>query len=151
MLWDANPWICTSSNITTLSTYGSTIIFDDESSGLFPKLCSVLRHSESDRFILEDNSCLLPTLSCSPAASTAASASSTSSYTLVEDTSSNDGNSLQSPVTHNRYAGLLTTAGDEREEWSDDDTITIAYSQNETAQTPDIATLAAKSNAQIKD
>lgn len=70
---------------------------------------------------------------------------------MVEDTSSDDGNSLLSPTTHDKYAGLLAIAGDEREDWSDDDTITIGYSQNEIAQILDIATLPAESNAQIKD
>lgn len=30
---DANPWTCTSSDMTTSSTYGSTSMFDNESSG----------------------------------------------------------------------------------------------------------------------
>jgi hypothetical protein len=138
----AIPWTCARSDTSPFSSCGSLSIFDDESSGSLADSYTITSHPHSDGAATQDDRCSAPSLSSSPAASVVASISSSGSYTLVEETSSDDGSFSQLPISEERRTGLSTVANKDADEWSDDDTITIGqldYSQADSAQLPLIA------------
>jgi hypothetical protein len=148
------PWICARSDTSPFSSRGSLSIFDDESNGSLADSYTISSHPHSDDIPTQDDRCSAPSLSASPAVSVVASTSSSGSYTLVEETSSDGGSLSQPPASDERDTILSTVDNNDADEWSDDDTVTIGqldYSQAESAQLPIIADPASSPRRTIAD